>query len=84
MSNANASRNGGPVGLLLGYTFSGRFATASWLVEVLESFLIVRVDNHSQISLEEMISHLPLHGGHIKLAERFVNGALSLVRDSAM
>jgi hypothetical protein len=45
---------------------------------------IVHVDRHSQISLGEMISYLPLHGGHIKLAERFVNGAFSLVRASAM
>ena len=43
--------------------------------------VIVRVDHHSQISLGEMISYLPLHGGHIKLAERFVNSAFSFVRE---
>lgn len=31
----------------------------------------------SQISLGEMIAYLPIPGGHIKLAERFVDPALS-------
>jgi hypothetical protein len=31
-----------------------------------------------------MVSYLPIHGGHIALAERFVNGAFSLVSDFAM
>jgi|SRR5712671_4589822 len=31
--------------------------------------------------LGEMISYLPIPGGHIKLAERFVDPAFSLVRD---
>ena len=31
-----------------------------------------------------MVAYLPIPGGHIKLAERFVDGALSFVRDSAM
>ena len=30
-----------------------------------------------QISLGEMIAYLPIPGGHIKLAERFVDGAFS-------
>ena len=31
----------------------------------------------SQVSLGEMIAYLPIPGGHIKLAERFVDGAFS-------
>jgi len=31
-----------------------------------------------------MISYLPIPGGHIKLAERFVDGAFSFVRDFAL
>lgn len=31
------------------------------------------------ISLGEMVSYLPIPGGHIKLAERFVNPAFSFV-----
>jgi hypothetical protein len=65
-----------------GISLSGRFATALWLVEVLD--FIARVDHHSQVSLGEMVSYLPIPGGHIKLAERFVNGAFSFVCDFAM
>jgi hypothetical protein len=36
----------------------------------------------SQVSLGEMVSYLPIPGGHIKLAERFVDPAFSFVRDS--
>jgi yeast amino acid transporter len=43
--------------------------------------IFVRVDDRSQVSLGEMVSYLPIPGGHIKLAERFVNGAFSFVRD---
>jgi hypothetical protein len=45
---------------------------------------IVRIDHHSQVSLGEMVSYLPVPGGHIKLAERFVNGAFSFVCDPAI
>jgi amino acid transporter len=31
------------------------------------------------VSLGEMVSYLPVPGGHIKLAERFVNPAFSFV-----
>ena len=30
-----------------------------------------------QVSLGELVAYLPIPGGHIKLAERFVNGAFS-------
>jgi hypothetical protein len=36
------------------------------------------------MSLGEMVSYLPIPGGHIKLAERFVDPAFSFVRDSAI
>lgn len=59
LGTAGALRNGGPVGLLLGYTLMG---TICYSV---------------MVSLGEMIAFLPVPGGHIKLAERFVDSAFS-------
>ncbi|THU94837.1 amino acid permease [Dendrothele bispora CBS 962.96] len=59
LGTAGALRNGGPVGLILGYTVIG---TICWSV---------------MVSLGEMVAYLPIPGGHIKLAERFVDRALS-------
>ncbi|KAK0208559.1 amino acid permease [Desarmillaria ectypa] len=59
LGTATSLRNGGPVGLLLGYITVG---TICWSV---------------MVSLGEMIAYLPIPGGHIKLAERFVDPALS-------
>ncbi|KAG9119183.1 hypothetical protein FRC07_005940, partial [Ceratobasidium sp. 392] len=59
LGTAGALQNGGPVGLLLGYSIVG---TICYSV---------------MISLGEMVAYLPISGGHIRLAERFVNPALS-------
>ncbi|KAJ7283484.1 amino acid permease [Mycena rebaudengoi] len=59
LGTANALRNGGPIGLLLGYLAVG---TITYSV---------------MISLGEMVAYLPIPGGHIKLAERFVDPAFS-------
>ncbi|KAF8078426.1 amino acid permease [Lyophyllum atratum] len=59
LGTATALRNGGPVGLLLGYMTMG---TICYSV---------------MISLGEMVAYLPIPGGHIKLAERFVDPAFS-------
>ncbi|KAF8649785.1 hypothetical protein AX16_005551 [Volvariella volvacea WC 439] len=59
LGTAGALRNGGPLGLLLGYITMG---TICWTV---------------MISLGEMVAYLPIPGGHIKLAERFVDPAFS-------
>ncbi|KAH6917201.1 amino acid transporter [Coprinopsis sp. MPI-PUGE-AT-0042] len=59
LGTATALRNGGPVGLLLGFTAMG---TICYTITV---------------SLGEMVAYLPIAGGHITLAERFVNPALS-------
>ncbi|KAF8997849.1 amino acid permease [Cyathus striatus] len=59
LGTASALRNGGPVGLLLGYTIIGSICYSV------------------MISLGEMVAYLPIPGGHIKLAERFVNPAFS-------
>ncbi|KAK2461772.1 hypothetical protein APHAL10511_006235 [Amanita phalloides] len=59
LGTANSLSNGGPVGLLLGYSAMGTIC-----------FCVM-------ISLGEMIAFLPIPGGHIKLAERFVDPALS-------
>ncbi|TFK40978.1 amino acid permease [Crucibulum laeve] len=59
LGTATALRNGGPIGLLLGYMFMG---TICYSV---------------MICLGEMIAYLPIPGGHIKLAERFVDPAFS-------
>ncbi|KAJ8084955.1 hypothetical protein PM082_003732 [Marasmius tenuissimus] len=59
LGTATSLRDGGPIGLLLGYIAVG---SVCWSV---------------MVSLGEMISYLPVPGGHIKLAERFVDPALS-------
>ncbi|KAJ8084954.1 hypothetical protein PM082_003731 [Marasmius tenuissimus] len=59
LGTATSLRDGGPIGLLLGYIIVG---SVCWSV---------------MISLGEMVSYLPIPGGHIKLSERFVDPALS-------
>ncbi|EKM83723.1 hypothetical protein AGABI1DRAFT_110353 [Agaricus bisporus var. burnettii JB137-S8] len=59
LGTANSLRDGGPVGLLLGYITMGSICYAV------------------MVSLGEMVSFLPIPGGHIKLAERFVDPSLS-------
>ncbi|KAL5530454.1 hypothetical protein ACEPAF_6712 [Sanghuangporus sanghuang] len=59
LGTATSLRNGGPLGLLLGYLVVGSIC-----------FSVM-------ISLGEMVAYLPIPGGHIKLAERFVDPALS-------
>ncbi|KAL9716066.1 hypothetical protein Ac2012v2_000510 [Leucoagaricus gongylophorus] len=59
LGTATSLRNGGPVGLLLGYIVIGSVCYSM------------------MISLGEMVSFLPIPGGHIKLAGRFVDPAFS-------
>lgn len=59
LGTAGALKNGGPIGLLLGYTIMGSICYSV------------------MISLGEMIAYLPISGGHITLAARFVNPAFS-------
>ncbi|KAJ8084938.1 hypothetical protein AAF712_004532 [Marasmius tenuissimus] len=59
LGTATSLRDGGPLGLLLGYIVIGSLC---WTV---------------MISLGEMVSYLPIPGGHIKLSARFVDPALS-------
>jgi len=59
LSTATSLRNGGPIGLLLGYMVVGSICYSV------------------MISLGEMVAYLPIAGGHIKLAERFFDPALS-------
>ncbi|TFK64955.1 amino acid permease [Pluteus cervinus] len=59
LGTATALKNGGPLGLLLGYMAVGSIC---WTI---------------MISLGEMVALLPISGGHIKLAERFVSPAFS-------
>ncbi|KAG8221727.1 amino acid permease [Butyriboletus roseoflavus] len=59
LGTASALMNGGPVGMLLGYTFVG---TICYSV---------------MITIGEMIAYLPVAGGHIKLAERFIDPAFA-------
>ncbi|KAI0004296.1 amino acid permease [Russula compacta] len=59
LSTANSLRQGGPLGLLLGFLVVGSICYSV------------------MISLGEMVSYLPIPGGHIKLAERFVDPAFS-------
>ncbi|KAG2146553.1 amino acid permease [Suillus bovinus] len=59
VGTANSLRNGGPIGLLLGYIVMGSIVYCV------------------MITLGEMVAYLPVPGGHIKLAERFVDPAFS-------
>ncbi|RDB29597.1 Lysine-specific permease [Hypsizygus marmoreus] len=59
LGTATSLRNGGPIGLLLGYMAMGSICYSV------------------MISLGEMVAFLPIPGGHIKLAERFVDPAFS-------
>ncbi|OCH87655.1 amino acid permease [Obba rivulosa] len=59
LGTASALRNGGPVGLLLGYCTVGSLCYCV------------------MISLGEMAAFLPIPGGHITFAERFVDSAWS-------
>ncbi|KAG2117799.1 amino acid permease [Suillus discolor] len=59
VGTANSLRNGGPIGLLLGYIVMGSIVYCV------------------MITLGEMVAYLPIPGGHIKLAERFVDPAFS-------
>jgi yeast amino acid transporter len=59
LGTASALQNGGPIGLLLGYSTMG---TISYCI---------------MVSLGEMIAYLPISGGHIAFAERFVDPGLA-------
>jgi amino acid transporter len=59
LGTATALKNGGPIGILLGYVTMG---TICYTV---------------MISLGEMIAFLPIPGGHITLAKRFVDPAFA-------
>ena len=80
LGTANSLQAGGPLGLLLGYLIVGTICY-SVMVHSSPSFCNTRrrwlTSGGSQISLGEMIAYLPIPGGHIKLAERFVDGAFS-------
>lgn len=54
-----------------------QFAIASWCALYISISAAV-IEQRFQISLGEMVTLLPIPGGHIKLAERFVDPALSL------
>lgn len=74
MGTATSLRNGGPIGLLLGYMVVGSIVSPTSVFRIrLTEFQCYSV----MISLGEMIAYLPIPGGHIKLAERFVDPAFS-------
>ncbi|KAI9567933.1 amino acid permease [Boletus coccyginus] len=58
-ATATSLKNGGPLGILLGYVFMGTICSAT------------------MVSLGEMMAFLPLPGGFIKLAERYVDPAFA-------
>ncbi|TFK76918.1 amino acid permease [Pluteus cervinus] len=70
LGTAGALRNGGPL---------GKFSTLSALgMGLLLGYMAVgSICWTVMISLGEMVAFLPISGGHIKLAERFVNPAFS-------
>ena len=70
----------GPVGLLLGYAFVGTI-TFSVMVRSNSDTEMARPDRLlvPQVSLGEMMSYLPIAGGHITMAERFVSKGFSFL-----
>jgi amino acid transporter len=79
LGTANSLQAGGPLGLLLGYLVVGTICY-SIMVYSSTSLLNTRqwlISDGLQVSLGEMIAYLPIPGGHIMLAERFVDGAFS-------
>ncbi|KAF7331999.1 Amino acid permease [Mycena kentingensis (nom. inval.)] len=92
LGTANALRHGGPIGLLLGYlamgsiTYTVMYASPIVAIasnralagfhweQVFRYFLISKCFN---LFIQEMVAFLPIPGGHIKLAERFVDPAFS-------
>jgi amino acid transporter len=75
VGTATSLANGGPVGLLLGYVIMGTIVLAVMVSRFSSCGTLVY--SRPKVSLGEMIAYLPIAGGHIKLAERFVNPALS-------
>jgi amino acid transporter len=59
LGTAGSLKNGGPLGLLMGYAVVGSVCYAV------------------MISLGEMVAFLPIPGGHIKLADRFIDPAFA-------
>jgi amino acid transporter len=80
LGTANSLQVGGPIGLLLAYLAVGTICY-SVMVHSFPSFGFNTrqrlTSGGLQVSLGELVTYLPVPGGHIKLAERFVNGAFS-------
>jgi amino acid transporter len=76
LGTAGSLRNAGPIGLLLGYIVMGSIC---YSVMACSCYFRLSTGNSSaaQVSLGEMIAFLPLPGGHIKMAERFVDPAFA-------
>ncbi|KAJ7228946.1 amino acid permease/ SLC12A domain-containing protein [Mycena pura] len=67
---------GGPVGTL-GFFLDVMYAYPETLGILLGYLVVGSITYSVMISLGEMIAYLPIPGGHIKLAERFVDPAFS-------
>ena len=76
MGTSSALVHGGPLGLLLGYMAMGTVCYCV-MVSTLASSTEAYLNSFTQVSLGEMVVYLPIEGGHIKLAERFVDPAFS-------
>jgi amino acid transporter len=77
LGTATSLHNGGPLGLLLGYITMGTICYAVMVSTPSSSSFEMHLSSFPQVSLGEMIAYLPIEGGHIKLAERFVDPAFS-------
>ena len=60
-------------GLLLGYIIVGSVCWSVMVSGVIWIYGSLLVTTCTKISLGEMVSYLPVPGGHIKLSERFVD-----------
>jgi amino acid transporter len=76
VGTASSLANGGPVGLLLGYLVMGSIVYCVMIT--LGEMVCPPSSTYGHISyLHSQIAFLPIPGGHIKLAERFIDPAFS-------
>ncbi|KAF8431912.1 amino acid permease [Boletus edulis BED1] len=77
IGTAPSLMNGGPLGLLLVYTFMGTLCVTTMVLPI--PINLGHTSSHLplQLSLGEMTAYLPIPGGFIKLAERFVDPAFA-------
>ena len=83
LGTGGALANGGPLGLFMGYALMGSICYSVMVSDLSGSrkfsprqAALLDTDD-SKISLGEMVSYLPLPGGHLTMAARFADRSLA-------